>query len=394
MLKLSNNLKKFVFKQSSGDFYSAWEKKKLGELGEFHRGLSYDSTEVKDSGNLVLRSTNIQDGELFLAQDALQFVNKDIPERITLVNGDIAVCMANGSKRLVGKSASYDNTKHAKPYPITVGAFCSVLRPNSPITKYLLQTTSYTKEIDLLLAGSAINNLKNSDLEKIVFNVPSSLREQQKIAEFFSALDERINLTAEKIKLLKEQKQGYLQRVFSGDMAFTDDNGNPYPAWEKKKLRDVLNLHSGKDQKGFEDPDGQYPILATGGEIGRTNTPLCEEESVLIGRKGTIDKPKYMETPFRTVDTLFYTTMKEGINAKFIYVVVQTVKWKKLSEASGVPSLNSSIILNVDCPVPSLPEQKKIAEFFSALDEQIELTESKLGLLKEQKKGYLQGIFG
>lgn len=221
-----------------------------------------------------------------------------------------------------------------------------------------------------------------------------SLAEQQKIAEFFSALDERIALTADKVKLLKEQKAGYLQRILAQEMVFTDDNGDRYPEWEQKKLRDVLNLHSGKDQKGFEDPDGQYPILATGGEIGRTNTPLCSEESVLIGRKGTIDKPKYINIPFRTVDTLFYTTMKDGISAKFIYVVVQSVKWKKLSEASGVPSLNSSIILNVGCPLPSLPEQEKIAEFFSALDEQIELTENKLTLLKEQKKGYLQGIFG
>lgn len=169
--------------------------------------------------------------------------------------------------------------------------------------------------------------------------------------------------------------------------------GVSYPEWEEKKLGKVLNLHSGKDQKGFEDPTGKYPILATGGVIGRTNTPLCLEESVLIGRKGTIDKPQYMSTPFRTVDTLFYTTMKKGVSARYIFFFTQTVRWKDLSEATGVPSLNSSIILNVKCPLPSLPEQEKIAGLLSALDESISVETQALELFKEQKKGYLQKLF-
>ena len=75
--------------------------------------------------------------------------------------------------------------------------------------------------------------------------------------------------------------------------------------YEKLKYGDVLKIKSGRDQKQVECENGQYPILGTGGEIGRSNSYLYNKPSVLIGRKGTINKPQYMETPFWTVDTLF-----------------------------------------------------------------------------------------
>jgi|SRR5665213_939923 len=77
-------------------------------------------------------------------------------------------------------------------------------------------------------------------------------------------------------------------------------------AWEVKKLRDVLTVRHGKSQREVEARGGIYPILATGGEIGRTDHYLYDRPSVLIGRKGTIDTPQYVETPFWTIDTLFF----------------------------------------------------------------------------------------
>ena len=89
-------------------------------------------------------------------------------------------------------------------------------------------------------------------------------------------------------------------------------------------------------QKNVEDPNGIYPILATGGEIGRTNVALYDKESVLIGRKGTIDKPYYMNTPFWTVDTLFYSELKKNISGLFVYDLFQIIKWKNYDTSTGL----------------------------------------------------------
>ena len=148
------------------------------------------------------------------------------------------------------------------------------------------------------------------------------------------------------------------------------------------KYKDVLKIKSGKDQKQVECENGIYPILGTGGQIGKTNSFLYDKPSVLIGRKGTINKPQYMETPFWTVDTLFYSHIYEPNIPKYLFYSFQSVNWKKYDESTGVPSLSSSTIEGVDCNIPSKEEQLKVANFLSLLDKKIELQSKKIEDLK------------
>ena len=163
--------------------------------------------------------------------------------------------------------------------------------------------------------------------------------------------------------------------------------------WESLKISETLKIKHGREQKKIQVNDGRYPILATGGEIGRTNTPLYDKESVLIGRKGTIDKPMYMNNPFWTVDTLFYSEIKNNMVPKFIFYKFQNIHWRKYCEASGVPSLSASTIEGIKYNIPKLEEQEKIATFFSLIDKKIELQTEKVEELKNYKKGLMQKIF-
>ena len=138
--------------------------------------------------------------------------------------------------------------------------------------------------------------------------------------------------------------------------------------WNVKRLGDVLHVRHGKSQHHIVANNGQYPILATGGEIGRTNAYLYDKPSVLIGRKGTIDKPRYQDTPFWTVDTLFYTELSNAANPKFIYFKFQMIDWRSYNEASGVPSLNASTIENIEISIPDYAEQHAIASTLSDVD--------------------------
>lgn len=162
--------------------------------------------------------------------------------------------------------------------------------------------------------------------------------------------------------------------------------------WEVVELGSIAKIKHGRDQKQIEVENGIYPILATGGEIGRTNTPLYSKPSVLIGRKGTIDKPKFMNTPFWTVDTLFYTEISERVIPLWLYFKFETINWYLYNEASGVPSLSGSTISKVKIPLPPLPEQKAIAQVLSTADAAIHTTEKLIAQKELRKKWLMQNL--
>lgn len=163
--------------------------------------------------------------------------------------------------------------------------------------------------------------------------------------------------------------------------------------WNECKIEQLLEIKHGRTQHNVECENGKYPILGTGGQIGTTNTPVYSEPSVLIGRKGTINKPRFIDTPFWTVDTLFYTKIYNQNNVKFIYYLFQTIDWLRYNEASGVPSLNSNTIKSIDIYIPHKKEQTKIASFFTAIDQSIDNLEEKIRLLHIQKDGYVSRFF-
>ncbi len=162
--------------------------------------------------------------------------------------------------------------------------------------------------------------------------------------------------------------------------------------WDVGKLYDVMTIRHGKDQKKITTENGKYPILGTSGEIGRTDSFLYDKPSVLIGRKGTIDRPQYMETPFWTIDTLFYSEVTTGVLAKWLYFYFQTINWKLYNEASGVPSLSSKTISNIPIIIPPLPEQQKIADILTTVDDKLENIESQIAEYISLKTGLMQQL--
>ena len=143
--------------------------------------------------------------------------------------------------------------------------------------------------------------------------------------------------------------------------------------WVEKRIEKVLKIKHGKDKKAIETQDGRYPILATSGEIGRSNTFLWNKPCVLIGRKGTINKPQYMDIPFWTVDTLFYSDVFQENNAKYLYYLFNTINWEKYDESTGVPSLSAKTIERIKIKISNnAQEQEKIASFLTLIDKKIE----------------------
>ena len=216
-----------------------------------------------------------------------------------------------------------------------------------------------------------------------------SLTEQEHLASFLSTLSLRIKKQTELVERLKKYKRGLLVAIFSQRIHVSNDNEE----WHECRIGDILKILHGRDYKDYQASNGKYPVLGTGGVIDHATKYICDWPCVLIGRKGTIDKPQYMDKPFWTVDTLFYSKPESSHNPKFQYYLFQTINWKKYNEASGVPSQSSSTIEGINVYVPNLKTQKNIANLFSQIDKVIDDYSVMLALLQDCKRGLMQQLF-
>ncbi len=136
--------------------------------------------------------------------------------------------------------------------------------------------------------------------------------------------------------------------------------------WQRVRLGDILTLKHGRDYKKFK--LGNIPVYGSGGYMLSINNFLHNGESVCIGRKGTIDKPIYLNGKFWVVDTLFYSYSFKKSIPKFIFYAFSIIKWSNYNEATGVPSLTKMTISNIEIPLPPLNEQAAIANILSDVD--------------------------
>jgi type I restriction enzyme S subunit len=161
--------------------------------------------------------------------------------------------------------------------------------------------------------------------------------------------------------------------------------------WEGKAFEELFEIGNGRDYKHLE--KGKIPVYGSGGYMLSVDDFLYDGESVCIGRKGTIDKPMFLEGKFWTVDTLFFTHSFKDCLPKYIFFVFQNINWLNHNEAGGVPSLTKTNIYKIETLIPKPQEQQKIASCLSSLDDLITAQSQKLDLLKDHKKGLMQNLF-
>ncbi|MCT7598009.1 restriction endonuclease subunit S [Aliarcobacter butzleri] len=259
----------------------------------------------------------------------------------------------------------------------------------------LLNSKYFRKKIVSLSQGGTQIYINFPVIKKINFYLPP-IEEQKKIADILSTVDKKIAFVEENINATEELKKGLMQKLLTegiGHTEFKDSELGRIPeSWEVGKIMDILTIKYGKSQKEVENPNGDYPILGSGGLMGYANSYLYDKPSVLIGRKGTIDKPQYIEKPFWTVDTLFYSDIKLDNLPLFVYYLFLTIDWRKYNEASGVPSLSVNNIHNIKIFIPPLEEQKQIAEILSTVDKKLENLKEKKQSFEELKKGLMQKL--
>ena len=149
------------------------------------------------------------------------------------------------------------------------------------------------------------------------------------------------------------------------------------------KFSDVLTIINGKNQSKVENPNGKYPIYGSGGVMGRADDYICEADTIVIGRKGSINKPIYVDEPFWNVDTAFgLKADKTKLLPKYLFYFCLNFDFEKLNTTVTIPSLTKSNLFQVSIPLPDLPTQQRIADTLDKVSEGIEVCRKMLEKLE------------
>lgn len=386
------------------DFTDDWEQRKLGDFVEFFSGLTYTPKDVQKNGTLVLRSSNVNNGEIIDADNV--YVNPQVVNSDNVKIGDIIVVVRNGSRSLIGKHAK---VKNFMPNTV-IGAFMTGIRSKYPeFTNALLSTSKFRREVTRNM-GATINQITGYMFSKMEFEVPS-LNEQKNIGEYFRTLDFLITLHQRKLDQLKTLKKYFLQNMFPAKgekvprirfKGFTGD-------WEQRKLGDFGSVamckRIFKDQTSESGDVPFYKIGTFGGEPDAyISRELFEEYKqlysypekgdILISASGSIGRTvEYTgEDAYYQDSNIVWLKHDKTIVNLFLKHMYEVIQWAGI-EGSTIKRLYNDNILKTEVAIPSISEQEKIGAYFDNLDDLITLHQRKLDQLQTMKKFMLQNLF-
>ena len=272
--------------------------------------------------------------------------DKDRLEKYVLKQGDIVFSRVGSVDRCSYVDSAHDGWMFS--------GRCLRVRPNErldPLFLYYFFSLEETKQfVRNIAVGATMPSINTKLLGEVPVSFPS-LEEQKRIAKTLSAIDDRIENNAKINDNLQQQAQAIYTSVFitSAD-----------PAWQQGHLSDLITVKYGKNHKKLA--DGSYPVFGSGGIMRYVERPLYTGESVLIPRKGTLNNVMYVNEPFWSVDTMFYTEMRLPNVAKFVYHFVKSKDLASMNAGSAVPSMTTDILNALEL---TIPPDGRLAEFES-----------------------------
>ena len=235
--------------------------------------------------------------------------------------------------------------------------------------------------------GVAQNNINLGILKNIEIKIPDK-EEQINIAKILDNIEKIIGKKKKQLEELNAIIKSQFVEMF-GNIHFNDKK------WNKNKWRDVLIIKNGKNQKKVESFNGKYLIYGSGGIIGFANDYICNENSIIIGRKGSINKPILVKTKFWNVDTAFgLEPIKEKIKADYLYYFCCFYNFEKHNKAVTIPSLTKKDLLNIEISVPPITLQNQFAEIVKQIDKQKFEIEKSLKETQELYESLMEKYFG
>ena len=427
MAKIDDSVKKKVPELRFKGFTDDWEERKFDECFNFPVStnslsralLNYDEGDIKSVhyGDILIKYPAI----LNIKNDKIPYITGGKLEKYKsslLENGDLIFADA-AEDETVGKAVEVNGLTEEN---LVAGLHTIVARPKDKKAEfflgYYINSNTYHRQLLRLIQGSKVSSISKGNLQKTLVSFPKDFEEQQKIGSFFKQLDETIALHQRKLDLLKEQKKGFLQKMFPKNGAkvpelrfegFADD-------WEERNLGEWSDVRDGTHaspkyikqghpmvtsknltDSGLDMSDVSYLTDEDFNEINQRSK--VDIGDILFGMIGTIGKPVIVDRDdfaIKNVALIKEKTSPEIINTWLIQYLKSPSfeRFIQKENAGGTQKFIAlGLIRDMKLMTPSVQEQARIGELLNHLDNLIVANQRKLDLLKEQKKGYLQKMF-
>ena len=262
------------------------------------------------------------------------------------------------------------------PFDMAFNQSCYGVRAKKGVDKsflyYLLKNSIV--QLKRMTHGSVFDTITRETFTNLIVDIPYE-KTQESIASILGCLDDKIEVNERINDNLQQQAQAIYASMFI-------DNADP--AWVQGHLSDLITVKYGKDHKKLA--DGSYPVYGSGGIMRYVERPLYDKESVLIPRKGTLNNVMYVNQPFWSVDTMFYTEMRLPNVAKFVYHFVKAKDLASMNAGSAVPSMTTDILNAMEVTIPSASALEEfeslVAPMYRAMQEN-DIQSSKLSELRD-----------
>lgn len=390
------------------EFSEEWEEKKLGEIATFQKGRNISKEDISRDGNLEC----IRYGELYTYYKE---VIHSVKSRTNLKSEDLVLSESNDVIIPASGETQWDIATVACVLinGVALGGDINIIRSkeDGAFLAYYLGNAR-RRNIARLSQGNSVVHLYSSQLKSLKLLLPSA-EEQQKIAGFLGVVDEKIDVLSKKKASLERYKKGVMQKIFSQEIRFKDESGNSYPDWEEKRLGEIGEIIGGGT------PDTANTSLWNGKINWFTPTEIKQKYVSTSARNISAEGLRSSSAKLLPVGTLLLTTRatigdisilkceattnqgfqsivvnKENSN-DFVYYWILKNKKEFLRRANGstFAEISGKEVKKIKGTFPSLPEQQKIADFLTSLDEKISVIGNELSRAKEFKKGLLHQMF-
>ena len=401
------NVPKLRFK----GFSDNWTQKSLGEVSQNVMYGMNAAAMAFDGKNKYIRITDIDDESRTYLPSPLTSPSGNIESKFKLQTGDIVFARTGAS---VGKAYLY-NLKDGDVFFAGFLVKFSVTEGNPYFVFSQTLTGSYDGWVKVMSMRSGQPGINAEEYKEFKFLAPQ-FEEQTKIANFLTAIDEKIIQLTQKYDLLKQYKKGVMQQIFSQKLRFKDDDGREFPEWEEKKLGDISrNIMYGMNASAIpfngnnkyiritdiDDESRSFKPSPLSSPSGNIETKFkMQNGDIVFARTGASVGKSYLydskDGDLFFAGFLIKFSISEG-NPYFIFLQTLTEfyrAWVKfMSMRSGQPGINAEEYKDFEIIFPCLEEQTKIANFLTAIDDKITQTQTQLNAVKQYKKGLLQQLF-
>ena len=352
-----------------------WKSYKLSDVANLTTGFPFDGHKYAKDGVRVVRGDNVTIGSLRWDADKDKRWNEPFSRssEYTLYDGDIVIGM-DGSR--VGRNRAQISKADL---PLLLAQRVACIRHNEKSCQeflyYQIFSDCFVEYIKAVQTGTSIPHVSLKQIGDFPIKLPS-IEEQIRIAKILRSLDDKIALNNRINHNLEEQAQALYKswfidyEPFKGGRFVDSELGMIPEGWHVGTLSELVDVRYGKDHKKLQ--DGLFPVYGSGGIMRYAEQALYDKESVLIPRKGSLNNVMYVNHPFWTVDTMFYTIGKIEHTIKYAHLFLLTQNLASMNAGSAVPSMTTDILNKLVVLIPSESVLNSFDEILSTLYNGIE----------------------